>query len=193
MTSLIAHWLDLPPESRVVCALFVSQPASPRAREAVRRSIVDSQRNVEPIHALLPIIPTDSPALAVFAIASSTVPHNTLPPALESLSFPQLPGELRGTQHPHRTDSSLVKQSVQFVFERLYETSQAQGEARFVASGIYKLYLLFLQALRNRLLVDICATPPNDTRLLCLRLSDGFILVPRITNSEWAEGWDPAR
>ncbi|KAH7101076.1 hypothetical protein BKA62DRAFT_704230 [Auriculariales sp. MPI-PUGE-AT-0066] len=167
MTSLVARWLELPHDARVICVSFIA-PAAPSSGvlEAACQLVSRQSRAVEPVHALLPIVAHDE--LSVFAIASKDRSSE----ALAALTIPGL----------------ILKQTTSLEFEQLYSSKHAD-DTRFLTPAYRDLYLRFLSALRQRLLYDIC-NAPTSANTFCLKLRDGFILVPYGTQSEWAEAWD---
>ena len=49
-------------------------------------------------------------------------------------------------------------------------------------------YSLFVKAVQERLINDICSVPGHDRRLC--RLNGGFLIFPQRPTSDWGTGWE---
>ena len=58
----------------------------------------------------------------------------------------------------------------------------------FPAETLRIPYSLFIKAVQERLINDICSVPGHDRRLC--RLNAGFLIFPQRPTSDWGTGWE---
>ncbi|EJD50738.1 hypothetical protein AURDEDRAFT_182132 [Auricularia subglabra TFB-10046 SS5] len=173
---IVLSFLALPKDALVLCSSYapLGDPATHcHSIEHARRHLLHDRRQPSLVDSLLAHVDSSShdTRFWVFAVASrATQPSRAH--ALASLALHNL----------------IAVDSASFDFRQLY-SSNSQSPA-FVTPGLHRLYLMFLAALRSRILADICDNVPDRVRASHVRMRDGFLLVPRPVNSEWSVGWD---
>ncbi|KZV86841.1 hypothetical protein EXIGLDRAFT_724415 [Exidia glandulosa HHB12029] len=180
-SDVLLSFLKLPPETVVLCASYApigDQATHALAIDNARRLIHNSRDPSSPFQPLLAHVDVQQhdSRLAVFAIASKPA-HSPHAHALRSLALHNL----------------VAVDTSSFDFHMLYSNRRNDSHSpttAFVTPGLHRLYLMFLAALRDRILADICDTYSDRIRASCVRLRDGFLLIHRPLDSEWAFGWD---
>ncbi|KAI0301935.1 mediator complex subunit 13 C-terminal-domain-containing protein [Multifurca ochricompacta] len=195
---LLSSSIPLPPNASIVYAVF-SPTTSPALHadtvELARRRILDSGK-LSLSDSLLCTVHVEKGTLYlyVFSIVSSDGTNDRYPfSTLSSLQFDGLissqVSSFRPTEIHEAKSTSLTRNRSSTPQSHLPSPHAIDPfPCLFPAESLRIPYSLFVKAVQERLINDICSVQDHDRRLC--RLNGGFLIFPQHPTSDWGTGWE---
>ncbi|KAH9986774.1 hypothetical protein BJV77DRAFT_1027850 [Russula vinacea] len=192
---LLSSAIPLPPNALIAYAVFSPTTAPtlhPDTVELARRHVLDT-RKPSLLDSLLCTVHVEKggPKLYIFSVSSSDGAHDPYT-SFNSLQFDGLIlsqiSSFHTTEiHKSKSESSTGNSSTP---QNTSSTPQPTEHSPFPspAENLLIPYTLFLRAVQERLINDICSVQDHD-RILC-RLNGGFLIFPQHATSGWGTGWE---
>ncbi|KAH9978217.1 hypothetical protein BGW80DRAFT_800006 [Lactifluus volemus] len=189
---LLSSALPLPPHASIVYAIFspTTSPAPhPDTIEHARRHIIDT-RKPSILDSLLCTVHVEkgAPQLYVFSVVSSDGANDPLGNLQFGGLIPSQRYSFRLAEiHDYKSTSSTSNSSSTLQnHSSSPHTADPSPPSPVDSLGIP--YCLFLKAVQERLINDICSVQDHDRRLC--RLNGGFLIFPQHPTSDWGTGWE---
>ncbi|KAH9052639.1 mediator complex subunit 13 C-terminal-domain-containing protein [Lactarius vividus] len=196
-SKLLSSAILLPPNASIVYAAF-SPTTSPTLHadtvELARRRVIDISKP-SLLDSLLCTVYVEkgTQQLYVFSIVSSdgtNDPFNSLRNLhFDGLISSQISSFRPSEIHDHESTFSIRNRSSPTPQHHLSSSRAIDAlPSLFPVESLRIPYSLFVKAVQERLINDICTVPGHDRRLC--RLNGGFLIFPRRPMSDWGTGWE---